>query len=419
MSPRDAWAGVAQAVVHMQESSPFDQVFLGCTPLVDRDFEVTGLRISVFPVSPEAKPDLPALVEGLEASVPVRPASAGAQALPVLLNYGSGPLLDAALSRPMASRLVLEVPSFLAAEEGRTAAIARLRERGQVLAGSGRTLAALPPAVLKSFGCLVADASDEEFGLARPPTSARREVAVMLEGVRTAADAERAFAVGARGIVGWPLQEPLDAKTSAVPPGLKSVVELMDLVERQESLDAMERVLKADPSLAFRLLRLINSAAFGLRVEVTSFRHALMLLGHMRLKRWLSLLLVSASGDKVLRPLVYLAVRRAFLMEKLARALGEDEARDEMFICGLFSLLDQLMRQPMTSLMEQVPMPARVQVSLLGASGPYAPHLALMTAIEQASMVDIREGAQRLAVTPAALCGATLAAVSAVDELGV
>jgi EAL and modified HD-GYP domain-containing signal transduction protein len=57
-------------------------------------------------------------------------------------------------------------------------------------------------------------------------------------------------------------------------------------------------VLKNDPTLAFRLLRYINSPAFGLRVEVTRFRHAIMLLGYQRLKRWLALLLASASKDR-------------------------------------------------------------------------------------------------------------------------
>jgi EAL and modified HD-GYP domain-containing signal transduction protein len=179
----------------------------------------------------------------------------------------------------------------------------------------------------------------------------------------------------------------------------------------------MERVLKADPTLAFRLLKFINSAAFGLRVEVSSFKHALMLLGFVRLKRWLSLLLVSATREPASRPLIRLAVLRGFLMEELAKAQGQEELRGEMFICGVFSLLDQLMRQPFADLLEHVPMPARVQVTLLGGSGPYADHLALLDAIEGASLTDLREVALRMRLMPEALNKAILSALASAREL--
>ena len=79
-------------------------------------------------------------------------------------------------------------------------------------------------------------------------------------------------------------------------------------------------MLKRDPTLAFRLMRYLNSPAFGLSVEINSFGHALMLLGYQRLKRWLALLLASASTDVNMKPVMYAAVRRGLLMEELVRA---------------------------------------------------------------------------------------------------
>jgi EAL and modified HD-GYP domain-containing signal transduction protein len=83
-------------------------------------------------------------------------------------------------------------------------------------------------------------------------------------------------------------------------------------------------------------MRYLNSAAFGLTVEINSFGHALMLLGYQRLKRWLALLLASSSKGVGARHLLYGAVRRGLLMEELGRTQGDAEMRGEMFICGVF-----------------------------------------------------------------------------------
>jgi EAL and modified HD-GYP domain-containing signal transduction protein len=144
-----------------------------------------------------------------------------------------------------------------------------------------------------------------------------------------------------------------------------------------------------------------------------------MLLGHLRLKRWLALLLASATKDAASRPLLHLAVRRGFMMEDLALAAGQDDLRGEMFICGVFSLLDKMMRQPFEDLLEHVPMPSRVQVSLLGDGGPYTPHLRLMAALEQSSFVEVKEAAEKLLVSHAEVNRALLSALVSARELEV
>ena len=82
-------------------------------------------------------------------------------------------------------------------------------------------------------------------------------------------------------MLGWPVDEPAGrGQGKAVAPDLSVIVELINRVDRQESIDRLEAVLRNDPTLAFRLVRYINSAAFGLRVEISSFRHAIMMLGY-------------------------------------------------------------------------------------------------------------------------------------------
>ena len=146
-------------------------------------------------------------------------------------------------------------------------------------------------------------------------------------------------------------------------------------------------MLKTDPTLAFRLMRYINSPAFGLSVEINSFRHAIMVLGYNRLKRWLALLLASASKDPNVKPVMYAAVRRGLLMEELGLHGASSDQRSEMFICGVFSLLDRLMGQPLPELMRSIPVPDAVRAALVEQSGPYHAQLELVRAVEAESRV--------------------------------
>ncbi|MFT3822257.1 MAG: HDOD domain-containing protein, partial [Rubrivivax sp.] len=203
----------------------------------------------------------------------------------------------------------------------------------------------------------------------------------------------------------------------AVAPELQVILELINRVDREEPVERLEAVLKNDPTLAFRLIRYINSPGFGLSVEIGSFRHALMILGYHKLKRWLALLLASASKDVNMKPVMFAAVRRGLIMEELVKGSGDAELRGELFICGVFSLLDRLLNQPFAELLRQVPVPDRVRQALLGEDGPFLPYLELVQAIEQESLIDIRERADRLLISVSEVNRALLSALASAAQL--
>jgi len=191
----------------------------------------------------------------------------------------------------------------------------------------------------------------------------------------------------------------------------------MHRVDAEEPLEKLDTTLRRDPTLAFKLMRYINSPGFGLRVEITSFRHAIMMLGYKRLKRWLALLLATAGKDVNLRPVMFAAVRRGLLMEELARGSGDEELRNELFICGVFSLLDKMMGEPFADLLKTIPVPVCVQQALVDGSGPYMPYCDLMRAVEAESLFDIREAAERLLMGAAEINRATLRALAHAGQL--
>jgi EAL and modified HD-GYP domain-containing signal transduction protein len=153
---------------------------------------------------------------------------------------------------------------------------------------------------------------------------------------------------------------------------------------------------------------------------VASFRHALMLLGYQRLKRWLALLLASASKERDMRPVMFAALRRGLLMEQLARASvggGDEQMRNESFICGVFSLLDRMLGQPFEALLQSVPVPEGVRQALVDGAGPYAPFLEVVRAVENESIFDIRECAERLLLGEGEINRAVLRALASATQI--
>ena len=369
-----------------------NQVVLGYSPMIDRERTVSATRLTVFP----ARPDTPLDAGDLLAAVAEVWPEAGGK---VSLNIVSETLLtDLLLAQPSAN-LMVEVPAFMACDVAHSPAILALYGRGNTLLLKGRPRVELPREVLPCFKHAIIDLADERRSDSVVPPGVTRQISHMQAGVRTLVDLEASFKRNAVAVLGWPIDDVMQPGSGKVQPDLATIVELMRRVDKEESIDRLEDTLKLDPTLAFKLLRYLNSAAFGLRVEVSSFRHALMLLGYARLKRWLALLLASASKDRDMKPVMFAALRRGLLMEELARSSadgGNDEMRNEAFICGVFSLLDRMMKQPFSELLKSVPVPDSVRQALVDSQGPYQPFLEIVRAVENESLFDVRDCAERV-----------------------
>jgi EAL and modified HD-GYP domain-containing signal transduction protein len=421
----------------MNEHPVLSHVLLGYSPVIDRQRAVVGTRVTVFPVSNDQVPDAHALLLALQevwpapdqsadlalslrpldaAAAPARFGAAtpvaGALRHPVSLNVTHEALLRSLMQAVPPPHFMVEVPAFMASDPANAEPLRALRESGTVLLIKGRPLAPLSPEVLGCFSHSIVEAQDDRRGSNAPPVGVR-QVTTVQSGVRTSIDIEQAFSRGAVSVLGWPFDDPAPKASvrAKVPTDIQVVMQLIQGVDREDPVSKLEDTLRRDPTLAFRLLRYLNSPAFGLSAEINSFSHAIMMLGYQRLKRWLAVLLASSSQGSNGKPLMHAAVRRGLMMEELSRSQGDAEMRGEMFLCGVFSLLDQLLQQPFSELLGNVPVPDRVQQTLRGADGPYAPYLELVRAIEQESSYDIRECSERLMLGPGEVNRALLVAL--------
>ncbi|HEX7441847.1 MAG TPA: HDOD domain-containing protein [Caldimonas sp.] len=391
------------------------QVALGYSAFIDRNRSVSATRLTVFPLRPDSVLDVAQLLHAVGG---VWPASGGK----VSLNVVSESLLQDLLRAQPSSNLMVEVPAFMASDPANIASLKSLAANGNTLLIKGRPLRELPREVLPCFKYSIIDVADERRTDAKTPAGVTRTIGHVQSGVRTMAEMEAAFGRGAQAVLGWPIDDVVSTTVARggrpiAQPDLQVIVELIRRVDAEDSIDKLEHTLRRDPSLAFKLLRYINSPAFGLRVEISSFSHAIMMLGYQRLKRWLALLLATASKDVNLKPIMFAAVRRGLFMEELVRGSGDEDLRNEVFICGVFSLLDRMFQQPFKQLLSSIPVPTRVYQALVEETGPYLPYIEMVRAVESESLFDFRETAEKLLMSVSEINRAQLRALMAATEL--
>ncbi|MGB3882058.1 MAG: HDOD domain-containing protein [Diaphorobacter nitroreducens] len=211
---------------------------------------------------------------------------------------------------------------------------------------------------------------------------AHSQATLVAEKVETAEQYQRMASLGVKLFQGYWFAQPSLVKAQTIRPSQATIIQLINLVRQQASTGEIEELLKKDPTLSFNLLRFINSSGFGLSCEVTSFRHAVMILGLKKLFRWAALLMTTSRASGSPPAVGQTAVVRGRLMELLAAELLPPEECDNAFVVGVFSLLDAMLGVPLERALETVALPQPVLDALLHNKGVFAPFLELTKACE-------------------------------------
>lgn len=161
---------------------------------------------------------------------------------------------------------------------------------------------------------------------------------------------------------------------------------LQALEDPNVSAQSLETAIAADPSITYRLLRFLNSAAFGFSIKIASIRHAITLLGIKRLKNWLRMVILSDLLGNKTPELYVMALNRGKLLEDLVvEGQIKNEKAETMFLFGLLSLMEPMLDTPMENLVGQLPLPDDISKGYLDKNSLYNRYLNLVTALERST----------------------------------
>ncbi len=225
----------------------------------------------------------------------------------------------------------------------------------------------------------------------------KRGIRGLAEKVETHQEYEDAKQAGYSYFQGYFFGKPVIKEGKTLTGNRLACLELLQEVHRLEmSIDRVEDAIKKDAALTYRLLQCINSAWFGLKNEVNSIHHALVLLGPPEIRKWLALIsLRNMAADKP-NELMIQALVRAKMAEELAPDLGMQKASSELFLMGMFSVLDALLDKPMEEILVKLPLNPEISSALLGEPGRFRDILDLIQAFERATWDKFSQCAAKL-----------------------
>jgi EAL and modified HD-GYP domain-containing signal transduction protein len=205
-------------------------------------------------------------------------------------------------------------------------------------------------------------------GLAR--RFSRRGTRLVAEKLETPESFKQALELGYDYFQGYFFKVPVIIRRNRVPGHKFYYLQLLAEIHRSGfDIDKLEAIIKDDVSLTYRLLRLINSAFFGLPEKVRSVRHALLLLGEREIRKWASLVTLTQIAEHKARELLVQALVRARFCEALAEETGLAHRSEELFLMGMLSLMDVILCRPLGEITESVPVDEDIKQSLNGESG--------------------------------------------------
>lgn len=216
-----------------------------------------------------------------------------------------------------------------------------------------------------------------------------RDMRFLAEKVETRAELAALRDVGCTWFQSYFFARPEMVTRTDVAPSKMVLLKLMHEVMRPEQdLTALERLIAADVSMSYKLMRYINSAYFARPQKIESIRQALVLLGEREVRQLVMLVATARLATRKPNELMRLSVMRARMAESLAAKIP-GVSREELFVVGLFSSIDAIMDRPMAELVNQLPLTMEVKSALVERLGVLGAVLNLVLAYERADWTEV------------------------------
>lgn len=165
-------------------------------------------------------------------------------------------------------------------------------------------------------------------------------------------------------------------------------IELLNMVNNENfELTKAADIIGRDTALTISLLKMVNKMAVN--SGITSIRHAAAMLGQRELKKWINTAVVNELYSDKPNEITRLSLLRAKFAENLAPAFDLAIKKEELFLMGLFSVLDVILEMPMEMALEMVTVSQDIRNVLLHNKGPLAKVYEFLLPYEAANWSEV------------------------------
>jgi len=181
---------------------------------------------------------------------------------------------------------------------------------------------------------------------------------------------------------------PITKGDTSVSPLKINYIELLNVVNKPDfDLTTAADVIGRDTALVIDLLKMVNRIAIN--SEITSIRHAAAMLGQRELKKWINTAVANQLCTDRPNEIMRLSLIRAKFCENLAKTFEMADKDNELFLTGLFSVIDLILNQTMEEALKLVYLPKEIVTALTVSEGKLAMVLDFAKAYEQANWAEV------------------------------
>ncbi|MEG0386285.1 MAG: EAL domain-containing protein [Solibacillus sp.] len=326
---------------------------------------------------------------------------------PSFVNFTENLLMDTTLDYISPSKVVVEVLENVPITKELVERIIELRKRGFKIA--------LDDFIMNDdvqiYNELFANIDYIKIDFLLTPLAERMEIEnkiksqfpsiqLLAEKVETRDEYEVAKHSGYVLFQGYFFEKPQVIKSTEIPANALQYFQIISLLRDEEpNIDVLAENIEREISLTYRLLQLINNSSKRSKSKVRSIKQAILLLGLTELRKWIYLLAMREinlnDNDDVFIELMGASLFRAKVCEKISRANYKGNF-SEYFLIGLFSLIDSLLKRPMNSVLNQLPLSESIVETISGADTEMQPYLQFSIALNKLDWPRINELAEEL-----------------------
>ena len=204
---------------------------------------------------------------------------------------------------------------------------------------------------------------------------------------------------------------PVTKGTTKVAPLKVNYIELLKIVNNPDfELTKAADIIGRDTALVIELLRMVNHMAIN--SEITSIRHAAAMLGQKELKKWINAVVSHELCADKPNEITRLSLLRAKFAENLAPTFEMANFSSELFLTGLFSVLDIILDKPMKEALAMVNVSKEITEALVDRKGELAKVLDFIECYEIASWSELSRQMILFNINDAAVYDAYVEALS-------
>jgi EAL and modified HD-GYP domain-containing signal transduction protein len=260
------------------------------------------------------------------------------------------------------------------------------------LAFSGINSGNTAPEIFKFAQYCKFDPEEKDEAFLRGTMTANKSISFIATGVDSFREVEAARSQGFSLFQGYFFKQPsIVKKTKEIDPLKVNYLRLIELTSTDEYSDFSEisALISSDMALSYKLLRLLNSAALGLRNRISSISAAVTYLGEANLKKWIAMLALRGLADDKPAELIRMSLIRAQFGEYLNEQLWPRRNGKHVFLLGLFSMLDVALEKSNEDVFQEISVADEIESSVLTDSGPYSDLVKFFTDYEYANWEEV------------------------------